>query len=125
MKVQGEKKTPPDKSDRKIFSNLNKLITEKRLHLSPETTLDSVAQLMKINRTYLSQAVNRCTGGSFTTFINELRIKEAVRLLSNTKNQKYSIEGIALDVGFNSRTTFHRVFKDTTGLSPIEFTAKA
>jgi len=121
-KIEKEK-TPPDEIDLQIFNELNKLIADKQLHLNPETTLESVTQQMKICRTYLSQAVNRCTGDNFTAFINEYRIKEAVRLMSNTGSQRISIENIAIKVGFNNRESFYRVFKKITGISPAVFRA--
>ena len=113
-----KEKTEPDEIDRQLFNNLNKLIIDKQLHLTPETTLDHVAQVMKIRRSYLSQAVNRCTGGNFTSFINEYRVKEAVRLMSNTH---LSIKEIAYKAGFNDRISFYRVFKKLTGFSPDAF----
>ena len=114
-------KSEPDELDRQLFSKLNKLIMDKQLHLNPETTLDNAAQLLKVSRAYLSQAVNRCTGGNFTSCINEYRVKEAVRLISDTTNKNISIERIAVKAGFNDRITFYRVFKKITGFSPADF----
>jgi len=65
--------------------------------------------------------VSRCTGKTFKTWLNEYRIKEAVRLLSDKDNPNISIETVAWDAGFNDRKTFHRIFKSTTGLSPTDF----
>ena len=75
---------------------------------------------MNVNRNYLSHAVNCCTGKSFTTYMNELRIKEAILLLSDSK-AIFTLEGIALETGFNDRKTFYTAFKKITGLSPSEF----
>ena len=108
-----------------LFTKLNKLIIEQQLYLNTETSLESMEQIMKINRKYISQAVNNCTGDSFIALINEYRVKEAVRLMSDNSMQNSSIEGIAFEVGFNDRITFYRVFKKLTGFSPTDFKNKA
>jgi YesN/AraC family two-component response regulator len=111
----------PDSFDRMLFDQLKELMTAKRIYQDPKATLESTAKLMSINRTYLSQAINRCTEDNFNAFINEFRIKEAVRIMSDGSMKKFSIEGIAIETGFNDRKTFYRVFKKLTGLSPSEF----
>jgi len=111
----------PTEFDQQLFDRLNLLLTEQKIYQNASLTLNQIAQNMNVNRTYLSQAVNRCAGNNFSTYINEFRIKEAVRLMSNPKWKNISIEGIALDSGFNDRSTFYRVFKKTTGFSPTDF----
>jgi len=111
----------PDHTDKIIFESLTQFITDKNLYRNYDLTLDQIAQQLGINRVYLSQAINRCYGNHFNNFINEFRVKEAVKLMSDKKNNPISIEGIALDSGFNDRKTFYRAFKRFTGLSPSEF----
>ena len=107
-------------TDRQLFEQLQTLFQNESLYRNTTITIDELAHRMKVNRTYLSQAVNRCSGKNFSTFINEYRIKEAVLHLSSGA-QKYSLEGLAFDVGFNDRKTFYTAFKKMTGLSPSEF----
>ena len=57
---------------------------------------------MKINRTYLSRAINNCSGKNFNVYINEFRIKEAIKLMS-ADDKKFSLEGFAFETGFNER----------------------
>ena len=56
-------------------------------------------------------------GEHVKTYINNIRIEEAQRLLANTK---LNISEIAYTVGFNSPSTFNKVFKKTTGMTPSE-----
>jgi AraC-like DNA-binding protein len=65
-----------------------------------------------------------CAGGNFNTFINEYRIKEAVRLMSDCISKNMSLEDVASAAGYNDRTTFYRSFKKNTGLSPSQFKNK-
>ncbi len=111
----------PGNGDTELFRKLHRLLAEENWFRNPDITLDTIATHMKINRNYLSQAVNRCTGKNFNTLVNEYRIKEAVRIMSQQNAAMPTIESIAFDSGFNDRKSFYRVFKKVTGLSPSEF----
>jgi AraC-like DNA-binding protein len=111
----------PDDVDKLLFEQLNELMNTNMIYKDPEVTLESTAKLMGINRNYLSHAINRCANDNFNAFINEFRVKEAIRMMSDGSVKKFSIEGIAIETGFNDRKTFYRAFKKLTGLSPSEF----
>ena len=107
----------PDETDILIFGQLKEQMAVQRIFQNPDASLVSTAQLMGINRNYLSQAINRCTGGNFNSFVNDYRVKEAIRIMSDSKSAALSVEGIAFSAGFNDRTTFYRAFKKHTGVS--------
>ena len=111
---------PVSETDRQVFEQLQTLFQNESLYRNEKLSIDDMANRMKVNRTYLSQAVNRCTGKNFSTFVNEYRIKDVVLQMSSTA-QKFTLEGLAFDVGFNDRKTFYNAFKKMTGLSPSEF----
>jgi AraC-like DNA-binding protein len=106
--------------DQQLFEQLQQMFQLEHLFREPTISVDDIAQRMKVNRTYLSRAVNHCTGKNFNVYINEYRIREAVRLMSNNFH-KLSLEGLAFEVGFNDRKTFYTAFRKITGLSPSEF----
>ena len=89
--------------------------------MSPNLTLDKAAKKLKTNRSYLSEAINQHYKLGFRSFINELRIQEARKLLLKKEYEHYSIEGIAQTVGFNNLSTFNAAFKNFTGLTPSYF----
>ena len=111
----------PDQKNKLTFDALTQLMTDKHLYRNHDITLEHTAKLLGVNRVYLSQTINCCKGDNFNNFVNECRIKEAVKLMSDKENNHLSIEGIAIDVGFNDRKSFYRAFKRFTGLSPSEF----
>ena len=110
-----------DETLRNLFCKVEQLVIDEKKFNDSKISLDSLSRDLNVNRVYLSQAINRNTNKNFNTYINELRIKEAIRILSDKSSQKLSIDGIAFDAGFNDRKTFYRVFKKTTGLSPSDF----
>jgi len=107
-------------ADRQLFEQLQAMFQLEPLYRKPAITIEETARRMKVNRTYLSQAINHCTGKSFSSFVNEYRVKEAILLMSSNPD-KFSLEGLGFEVGFNDRKTFYTAFKKATGLSPSEF----
>lgn len=104
-----------------LMKDVYELISKDKIFKNADLTLDSMAKQMNINRNYLSKAINKTTRKNFNTYINEYRVKEAVKILSNKKSDVISIDAIAFDVGFNNRTSFYQSFKKITGLSPSDF----
>ena len=53
--------------------------------------------------------------------MNTYRVEEALLLMEDPKNLNLSIEGIAYESGFGSKTSFNRIFKSTTGQTPSDY----
>lgn len=83
-------------------------------------TREKVADILETNRTYLGQLMNEFYKKSFTQYINDLRIDEAIRILDNPESKR-AIRLIGLDLGFNSVTTFNAQFKRRTGMTPAQY----
>ncbi|MDL2241084.1 helix-turn-helix domain-containing protein, partial [Bacteroidales bacterium OttesenSCG-928-K22] len=111
----------PDSTDISIMEGVVRLMDEKKIYLEPDISLDSLSNELGIDRRYISAAINKCTNKNFYTYINEFRIKEAVRIMSEPSYNNLSIDGIAFESGFSDRKTFHRVFKQNTGVTPGVF----
>jgi AraC-like DNA-binding protein len=58
---------------------------------------------------------------NFYTYVNNFRIDYCKALLKNPKKQHLSIEGIAFEGGFGSKSTFNTLFKKQTGMTPTQF----
>ena len=85
-------------------------------------TLDQLAQLVGANPNYVSQVINEKKGCNFNSFINEYRVKEACRRLSDPETRgTYTVEAIGQSVGFKSRTNFTAIFKRFTGMTPAAY----
>ena len=113
--------TEPDDDDINLMQQVNELIGREKIFKELDLTLDSLSRQMNVNRNYLSKAINKTTGKNFNTFINEHRIKEAVKIMSDKKSDAISIDAIALEVGFGNRISFYQSFKKITGLTPSDF----
>lgn len=61
----------------------------------------------------------KSTGKTFVSYLNELRVREACRLLVSKEHDCVAI--VAYNSGFNSITNFNRVFRSVIGMSPKEY----
>ena len=68
----------------------------------------------------LSKVINAGCGQNFNDFVNTYRVHEARCKLADPRFAHYSLVGVALESGFNSKSTFNRVFKKLTGQVPGE-----
>jgi AraC-like DNA-binding protein len=92
-----------------ILLDLEKVLVEKSLFKNSNLKLADVAKETKVLPHQLSQFLNDNLGKSFAQFINEYRIEEAKKLLL-TEN-RYTIEVIGYECGFNSKSTFFTALK--------------
>lgn len=81
----------------------------------PELTLSKVADNSGVQERVISKLILDKFECNFKTYINKIRIEEAQRLLAQSK---LNISEIAYEVGFNSPSSFNKVFKKLTGKTP-------
>jgi AraC-like DNA-binding protein len=91
-----------------------------RPYLEPELTLGELATQLRTNTSWLSKVINSGCGQNFNDFINEYRVREAERRLRDPQFRHYTLLAVALEAGFNSKSTFNRVFKKLRGQTPSE-----
>lgn len=90
-------------------------------YLNSELTLRSLAEELNIHPNNVSRIINEGMEKSFSDFVNEFRINAVIQKLKDPKYNSITLLGIAFDCGFNSKTTFNRVFKKNIGKTPLEF----
>ena len=107
--------------EQELLQRLDEFLLYSKRYTDPKLTIGMIADELDTNRTYLSDAINKISKKNFNQYVNEYRIKEAIRVMSNPENDKLTLDAIALRVGFNSRSTFYRSFHEITGLTPTLF----
>ena len=85
---------------------------------SPSFSLNTLSDMVNSNSKYVSYVIKDAFGKNFNTFLNEHRIREASRMLSDPEYANLTIQAIAREVGFNSPTTFINSFKKVNGMTP-------
>ncbi|MGG3564302.1 helix-turn-helix domain-containing protein [Neobacillus rhizosphaerae] len=80
--------------------------------------LEDVAHYVDRNPSYFSHLLITKMGSSFTEVLTGIRLKEARRLLIETRKP---VKEIALLVGYQNANYFSRMFREAFGISPREF----
>lgn len=83
-----------------------------------------LAARLSMSRHHLSEVLSLCFNQNFYQFINLYRVNEAQDLMKNPNYDKYKMLAIAYESGFKSKTSFNRVFKNHTGITPSEYKRK-
>lgn len=100
-------------------SHMESVIDEKKLFLSAALSMDDLQQETGIPKHHLSRVFTVCLGKTFYQYIAEKRIEEAK--LRMRQNANITIEFLAFECGFNSKTTFNKYFKQISSVTPSEY----
>lgn len=102
-----------------IQAQLRQLMQEEKCYKNPDLKLRDMARQLEVSPHTLSQYLNDNLGKSFSDFINEYRVKAACQLIQTEHN--LTVEGIGIEVGFRSKSSFYTAFKKQQGTTPNQF----
>ena len=109
----------PDNSDDLLMQRITQLMEEKQLFKNPDLKVSDIAFELNTNSRYVSDCIKRFKGCSFIQYVNGCRIEHAKQLMRKLPEQK--ISSIYLDSGFTNDSSFFRIFKQITGMTPSEW----
>ena len=104
-----------------IYDNLIDHVDSEQTYLDPDISLAGLAQELGVSTNHISQVINEFDLCNFRDFINARRVAEACRRLQQSKES--NLLELAMDVGFNSKSSFNRAFKKFAGVTPSEYLA--
>ena len=103
-----------------ILDSINHVCTHQKLYLNPKLKISDLAKNTGYSINTISYALNQGLAKNFNDYINEYRVKEFINRIK-TESNRYTILGTALDCGFNSKSSFYRIFNKHVGSSPQEY----
>ncbi len=104
-----------------LHQSLLDYMKQEKPYLEPKLTLAGLAAQLDISTNQLSQIINQKEQKNFHDFVNFYRVEEFIGLAE--KNSQYSLLALALDSGFNSKSSFNSIFKKQKGVTPSQFLA--
>lgn len=119
--VEKNKSEQLNQDNSESMQKLLVFMDEKKPYLEEGLTLTGLAQELNMTRNQLSSLINNQTGENFYKFINKYRIEEVKKLFSDPNKKDYTILAMAYEAGFPSKSSFHNIFKNFTGLTPTEY----
>ncbi len=100
---------------------LEKIMEQKKPHLNTRLLKSELADMMGINAPELSRLLNERIGMSFFEYVNYHRIHEFIRLAKSPLIKQKTLQGLAQEAGFQSKSTFNKSFKKIMGCPPSEY----
>ena len=102
-----------------LQKHLEQLMNNEQLYKNPNLKLEELSSRLNISQHKLSQLLNDNIGESFPNYINRYRVENAILLLKD--NQLFTVEAIAYESGFTSKSGFYTTFKKVTGTTPANY----
>jgi len=106
-----------------IAKKLQEAMKTDKLYKNPELSLNSLADELELKTYLISKSLSVILNKRFNDFVNEYRVMEFQRLLKDADNSKYTLLSLAMESGFNSKSSFNRSIKKHLGLSPSDLRA--
>ncbi|WP_339697116.1 AraC family transcriptional regulator [uncultured Marixanthomonas sp.] len=97
------------------------LLNQKKLYLEQDFNLTKCAQEMEMPAHHISYFLKSYYGMSFSSYKNNLRMEDAKKLIEEGYLKNNTIEALAGECGFATRTSFSKTFKNETELSPSQY----
>lgn len=114
-----------NEEDKGVIKALESLMITEKLYLDPELGLNGLALRLDVTPNHLSMLLNDHIGKNFHDYVNSYRIEEVKERLLNPIYNNLTISSIGGDCGFNSKSAFNRIFKNSTGKTPSEYRRNA
>ncbi|WP_298426117.1 helix-turn-helix domain-containing protein [uncultured Kordia sp.] len=123
-KMSSKKDRLNKKEIEEITNKLQFLIAEKQIYMRSDLSLKILAKKVDTSANNLSWLLNSVYGKTFYEFINEYRVKAFLEKVKEGEHKKQTILGIAMDAGFNSKSTFNKSFKMMMNDTPSRYIEK-
>lgn len=103
-----------------LINKLKEFLKDNPVYTDPTINRKNLAEMLGTNENYLRVAIKEKLGYTFSEYINELRLNHAKKLLI-LPQEEYTIEDIAIESGFGTRSTMHRQFRSKYKITPDEY----
>lgn len=107
-----------------LFSQIAQAMVDDELFLNPELSLLDLALHLNAAPDSVSAAITAAGNRGFRELVNSYRIDRFLSLTAQGAAAELTIEAVAFDAGFNSKSSFYRAFQQVTGSTPRAFMAQ-
>ena len=110
------------KSDVRLLANrIVEYFKTSNAHLNPEFTFKDLSQAVELEDAIVTEVIRREFGIGYYEFLNDLRLTAFTQLLISPNNEKKNVLDLAYEAGFNSKSSFYRIFHAKFGMTPRAF----
>ena len=105
----------PEKQDERTITGITKYLQE---HLEEEMSLAILSEEFHLNAQYISQLFKNEIGVNFLTYLTNIRMEKAKKLLLGTS---LSVAELSEQCGYGDYRVFTKVFKKSEGITPSQY----
>ena len=87
-------------------------------HYAEDLSMEKVSKVSALSQSYFSYLFKSITSKTFTEYVNDIRVANALELLRNTDKK---VIDISYEVGYNNVNHFNRIFKRQMGITPLTY----
>lgn len=125
LEIQNEEpqEIAEEKFDRldELYNEIIIYMEDKKPYQDSEFSIKKLSKALNTNETYVSRALNQKGNKKFNILVNQYRIAQVKTELLKDINRRYSLEHLYTKAGFTQQSTFNRVFKEDTGITPSQY----
>ncbi|MEM9723687.1 MAG: helix-turn-helix transcriptional regulator, partial [Bacteroidota bacterium] len=103
-----------------LADRINQLMETQKVYTNPQLTVGLLAELLAVKPYLVSQCLREIFQTKFTDYVNEKRVEELQRLLKDPVHNNLTLLALAMNAGFNSKSSFNRAVKKHLGVVPKE-----
>jgi AraC-like DNA-binding protein len=104
---------------------LGSLMSRDHIYLNPDLNLELLANYLGISEKNCSYLLNTGMNENFNQYVNSFRVEAFRKRIQKGDHSDLTLTAIAYECGFNSKSTFNRVFKTSSGLTPSEYVKRS
>lgn len=112
-------------NNRGLVEKVTRVMKEQKPFLDCELTLEKMSRMLEVSENELTRLLNHEMDTSFYKLVNDYRIETVLKKLKESDQGRFTIMASAYESGFNSKSTFYRIFKEYTRMTPTEFLEKS
>lgn len=110
--------TPKSKAT-DLFERLEQYMNSTKAWCDPDLSVEKLVTMLYTNRTALSKAIQQHGYSSYSNYVNGKRVAEFIKIINRQRGSNY--QHVFFDVGFGSKTSALRNFRNRTGMTPSEY----
>ncbi|MFK8007420.1 MAG: helix-turn-helix domain-containing protein [Saprospiraceae bacterium] len=110
-----------DEIDVALVEKIKQRMLIEKDYLNPTLSLKEFSKNLNTPARTISKHINQGLGISFVDFVNQYRVEEVKHKIAAGRLDQFTLLSVALESGFNSKSSFNRIFKKLTEMSPSEY----
>ncbi len=117
--------TKKHKEEDQVVARLIEIMNEEKLYRNCDLKISDVATSLGIQKQNLSEIINSHLDTNFSQLVNTYRLEDFKSRVANPGEDHKTLVGLAYESGFNSKSSFQRIFKEATGMTPKAYKKSA